>query len=625
MTETTLPLSRLRFGDDYPGGSINARKTKSEEGLPELLASILANGLIYPLIGRHSGTKFYVAEGNRRLAALRLGVAQKRVEKNFVVRIEALPDAADPLELSLTANIMRLPMHEVDQYEAFVGLRDAGREVGEIASRFGTSDLVVRRRLALGSLSPKLRQAWREESIDADDAKAFTVVEDHELQDRVYTSLAQGQMLNRYSILRALTNSDATAMAEFRFVGEATYLDAGGRLSKDLFEDEAHVLSPEVLKRLARDKVDAAIADLLADGWAWAALGQELPHDRYRWDRVKPTIAHTEEELFRLEELKPLVDELDCRTQEQYRAREAARQEQERIVRAARLRSFTAEEKRGAGCVLTIRNDGALSVDHGLMRPGSDLGGPLPAQTAARTHEAAAGDADDAPATSAEAPEISGALAQTVSEWQTIAAANALADEPDLALRVLLAALCCYGSPARFSRQGWHGLHEKLKDKPKPLRDGFAQVFKEMLTASLPHLRAGLAIEVARSLDLTAAAAQHPAYAVKGAMPLVDALDAEGYLKAARQAFEADVYFDRAPAAVALAAIEEMGGPRPSSKKKGVIALAASDLAKALGWLPPGLRSSAYAPPRATAPAAATGEGSARGRYGAPAGAPATA
>jgi ParB family chromosome partitioning protein len=50
----------------------------------------------------------------------------------------------------------------------------------------------VRQALALGRLSPKIRQAWREGTIKADVAKAFTLGLDHKTQDKAFDKLAKG-------------------------------------------------------------------------------------------------------------------------------------------------------------------------------------------------------------------------------------------------------------------------------------------------------------------------------------------------------------------------------------------------------------------------------------------------
>ena len=558
----------------------------------------------------------YVAEGNRRLKALRQLVKDGRIAKDWPTKVEEMAGDVDPLELSLTANIMALPMHEVDQYEAFAKLADAGKSEEDIASSFGTSSLVVKRRLALGSLSPKLRDAWRGDKFGAEVAQAFTIVQDHALQETVYASLAKGQMLYRHSIIRALTRSDVAQDSDLKYVGQDAYLAAGGRLARDLFAEEAHVLDPEILKRLEREKVDAAARDLVAQGWAWAAprvrpAARPLPMAEGRDDGR----AHGRGKRFASDELRPLAEATGAaNTAAAFRERSAAQDEGRLIGERAWLRSLTPEHKAASGCMLHVGRDGELTVRYGVVRPGEDLAGPVPVGAVANGLLA---EEPDAAGAEPSGPEISGALSQTLSEQLTAAAAIALVDEPDLALRVLVAGLQSYNSPARVRGDGWRGLDGALS-LPIVSRSGdFAGNFERALGTSMAHLRVEVAQRVARSLDLTDAAAAHPAAAVKGQRELVDALDAQGYLKAARQAFDAAAYFDRAPAAVAIAAIEEMGGEKPTGKK-GVIALAAATLAERLGWLPPVMRSRHYVPPRVSGPADKTTENRARGRRKAP-------
>jgi len=593
---TTIALNKLKSGDDYPSGSINARKAGREDGLAELGATILDKGLIHALVIKTHGGKAYVGEGNRRLKAMRLLVKDGRLPKDWPVKVEEMAEDVDPLELSLTANIMQLPMHEVDQYEAFAQLRDAGKSPADIASSFGTSELVVYRRLALGSLSPNLREAWRENRIRTEVAQAFTIVQDHELQDQVYASLAKGQMLQRHAIIRALTRSDMGQGSDLKFVGRDAYLAAGGRLHDDLFSEEAHVLDGEILKRLEREKIDDACRDLVAQGWGWAALASDLPNDRYKWPKAAVTTRFTEEELFRIEQLQPLVEATGPGSNAaEFKQREAARREFNNVGQAAWLRSFSADDKAHSGCVLRLGYDGELSIEHGIARPGGEAAGPALGSPPPGTPAATA--PDEAHDEEASGPEISGVLAQLLSEQLTAAAANAIADEPDTALRVLVAAFQCFGSPARIAVHGWHGLGKAMLHPVASRTGSFAEAFASAQRSSMVHLKAEIASRVAASLDMTEAAYSNPGVAVRGRQQLIDALDPDGYLKAARQTFDGAIYFDRAPAAIAIAAVDEMGGPKPTGRK-GQIALAAATLAEQLGWLPLMLRSCHYVPPR---------------------------
>jgi hypothetical protein len=52
--------------------------------------------------------------------------------------------------------IQRAPLHPLDQFRAFLTLREKGKSEEEIAAAFFVSVAVVRQRLRLASVSPKL-------------------------------------------------------------------------------------------------------------------------------------------------------------------------------------------------------------------------------------------------------------------------------------------------------------------------------------------------------------------------------------------------------------------------------------------------------------------------------------
>ncbi|MBM6411854.1 ParB/RepB/Spo0J family partition protein, partial [Lacticaseibacillus paracasei] len=104
--------------------------------------------------------------------------------------------ASDAMAKSLAANITQLPLHPVDQFEAFANVRDSllstkSWEDAEIAiaDRYGVSKDVVRRRLALGDLAPEIRAAWREGKIEGEVAKVFTLLRDQKAQADLFAKL----------------------------------------------------------------------------------------------------------------------------------------------------------------------------------------------------------------------------------------------------------------------------------------------------------------------------------------------------------------------------------------------------------------------------------------------------
>ena len=156
----------------------NVRKTGVASGIDELAASIAAHGLLQNLQVRPTSKgKYEVVAGGRRLTALKLLAKQKRMDKGADIPCHVL-DGEDAAEISLAENTQREPMHPADQFEAFYGLTQRGKGVEEIAARFGVSVAVVRQRLKLAAVSPRLIQLYREDELSLDQLMAFTVTDD---------------------------------------------------------------------------------------------------------------------------------------------------------------------------------------------------------------------------------------------------------------------------------------------------------------------------------------------------------------------------------------------------------------------------------------------------------------
>jgi ParB family chromosome partitioning protein len=181
MTDITpIPLNKLVASQD------NVRRTAAPDAsLGELAASIAAHGLLQSLVVRkHRKNKFAVVAGGRRLAALQLLAEQGRIDAAFAVPCQ-VRDGGEAAELSLAENVLREPMHPADEFEAFRALIHAGMAEADVAERFGVTETVVRKRLRLALVSTAVMEAYRGDRLSLAQVMAFTVADDHALQDRV--------------------------------------------------------------------------------------------------------------------------------------------------------------------------------------------------------------------------------------------------------------------------------------------------------------------------------------------------------------------------------------------------------------------------------------------------------
>ena len=190
-TEIFIPLNKLKKSPK------NARKTPhSEAAIEAYAASIAAKGILQnlvvePELRRTVRLPASIPSPSARAGGLAQLLRVKRKEIKKTEPIRCIVDTAnDPHEISLDENVTRENMHPADQFEAFKKLADErGFGAEEIAARFGVTPHVVRQRLRLGAVSPKLMQVYRDGDLALDQLMAFAITEDHARQEAVYRAV----------------------------------------------------------------------------------------------------------------------------------------------------------------------------------------------------------------------------------------------------------------------------------------------------------------------------------------------------------------------------------------------------------------------------------------------------
>jgi ParB family chromosome partitioning protein len=287
-----IPLNRL------VSSKANLRKTGATAGIEELAASIKAHGLLQNLQVRAGDDgSFEVVAGMRRHAALKCLAKEKAIAKTAEIACHVL-DGEDAAEISLAENVMRLPMHPADQFAAFKVLADDCKGPEEIAARFGCSPATVRQRLRLATVSPVLIDAYRAEAMSLDQLMAFTVSDDHGMQETTWAELAKW---NRHpdTIRRILTRAHVEASdRRALFVGIEAYTTAGGQVLRDLFtpEHDGYLTDPALLDRLAAERLEREAEAIRAEGWKWVEIMPEVDYPALRqFRRVYPELQPPDE------------------------------------------------------------------------------------------------------------------------------------------------------------------------------------------------------------------------------------------------------------------------------------------------------------------------------------------
>ena len=190
-TSRDIPFNKLLLSAG------NVRHIKAGLSIEKLAEDIVRRTLLQsitvkPIMGADGvETGMYeIPAGSRRFRALELLVKQKRLAKTApipcVIRLDGIAE-----EDSLAENVQRAPLHPLDQFRAFLALREHGQSEEEIAAAFFVPVSVVKQRLKLASVSPKLLEVYAEDGMTLEQLMAFTVNGDHARQEQVYERLGQ--------------------------------------------------------------------------------------------------------------------------------------------------------------------------------------------------------------------------------------------------------------------------------------------------------------------------------------------------------------------------------------------------------------------------------------------------
>jgi len=384
---TTVPLNRLVLSDAYQA---RAAGTTSKMSIAELAASIRDNGVLQNLVVvKGSKGIFEVCAGGRRLEALTLLFTGGAIPDNYPVPVLTVP-ADKALMASLAENVLHVAMHAADEFAAFAKLMAQGKSVEDVAAAFGVTPLVVKRRMKLAMVSPKLLTQFREDQIGLDCLMVLASIDDHAKQEEVWSGVPNWNRRPEY--LRQLLNqgeieSDRDPVA--RYVTVKAYEGAGGTVRRDLFSDDdkkVYLLDAALLERLATSKLAKKAKQVAAEGWKWVEVRVRYNHDEFlkygslRKSRREPTeqeaarIAHLDAQWTALNNQMEALSEseddhaLDASAYEKLEFEAEAVQEQLEALQNSLLVWHT-ELMAKAGCVVYVGNDGVATVKSGLIRP----------------------------------------------------------------------------------------------------------------------------------------------------------------------------------------------------------------------------------------------------------------
>jgi len=370
-TAKTIPLSQLRISPR------NMRKTHKTADIARLAADIAAKGLLENLIVNKADDDVYeVVAGGRRLAALQRLADRKKIPKDFPVRcLVVKADEPTLTEISLSENFQRLDAHPADQFEAFAKLAADGLKPSDIASRFGITKAFVEQRLKLASVSPRLLAEYRKDRMTLEHVMAFTITDDHALQEEVWFDQPYGEIDPSF-VRRRLTRSQVEATdRRALFIGVKAYEAAGGILRRDLFdqENEGYFTDSQLLDRLVAEKLETIAEDYRKQGWSWVEVLPETDFGQLaRFGHAAPGKASlSKKDEKRLTSLGTRYDDLVARAEADEDPASMAELdaiEAELKALQARKEVWGDADKARSGVILSLDSDGAVNIARGLVR-----------------------------------------------------------------------------------------------------------------------------------------------------------------------------------------------------------------------------------------------------------------
>ena len=382
-TSRDIPFDKLVLAQS------NVRHVKAGVGIEQLAEDIARRTLLQSLTvravigedGAETGI-YEVPAGGRRFRALELLVKQKRLPKTAPIPC-VIRESGMAEEDSLAENVQRAPLHPLDQFRAFLAMREQGMGEEEIAAAFFVTPAVVKQRLRLASVSPALLDAYAEDDMTLEQLMAFTVSCDHERQDAVWEAIQRSYSREPYAIRRMLTEGAVRASDKRAvFVGLAAYEEAGGTILRDLFQadDGGWLQDPGLLEMLVSERLREEAETVRAEGWRWVEAAPDFAYGHTYGLRGLVGERHelTAEEEAAREALvteyaeieaanmgdADLPDEVDTRLAEIEFALEAYDN---------RPAVYRPEDLAIAGTFVSIDGGGKLRVERGYVRPEDDV------------------------------------------------------------------------------------------------------------------------------------------------------------------------------------------------------------------------------------------------------------
>ena len=360
MTDQSQTIRMVPLADLYLH-PLNPRQSVPDDDIRAMAQSLASAGLLQNLCGIEDQGRIGIVAGGRRLRGLKLLAAEGA--ELPLIPVQLAPDATTARAWALAENVTHAALHPAEEIRAYGQQAAHGVPVESIARAFAKTERHVRQRLKLAGLPAEVLDLLAADRLGLSAAEALCLTEDPERQ----IALAQTAAVRNLSAaqIRAELTAAAVPASDRRavFLGLADYEARGGRISRDLFTEDAFLEDPALLEELWTEKLIAETERLRAEeGWAWAEhdLDAYMPWSRTeKLDRITPPpVDLPEGDAAELERLQALPWQ------------ERSEEDDQRIeaLRARMVGDFTDDQRASGGIITYVDREGALIIERAFAR-----------------------------------------------------------------------------------------------------------------------------------------------------------------------------------------------------------------------------------------------------------------
>jgi len=208
LGDDTVPdndLAPSEIDIDLIGPNPEQPRTRfAESALDGLAQSIVANGIVQPVVVRKTGARYQIVAGERRWRA-----AQRAGLRKIPVTVRDVSDEK-LLELALIENIQRQELNPIEEARAYRKLIDnIGLTQEQVSGRVGKERTLIATTLRLLKLPNDIQALIEEGKLSAGHGRALLLSDDPMIQKRVARTIIEKQMSVREAerAMKAVTAS----------------------------------------------------------------------------------------------------------------------------------------------------------------------------------------------------------------------------------------------------------------------------------------------------------------------------------------------------------------------------------------------------------------------------------